>query len=655
MSERKGYYLKPAVRATAPTMLFTVVIDTELIESRATPHVTHRRFRSAYLTRCYYRRGGWSPLEEAAFGDPEAALSWIQTRADPQRRNYVVAPTASDALTLLKWWHYASEIGVRWAPRGTRLKELKDTSRDTHKIEISRLCLRGRPDIVDYTHQGCRFVWVSGRQYLPSSEDEIAASVRRAVPDLTWRGADGRDRGASARDRAKLWAHAFRRLCCWWREHSKAPWGLTAGALAMGILRTHTERGSICAHTCPHTHDLERRASWGGRATTFFGGAVGAAPPDSADRVHAPGPDGLGRLSGPAVHLDVRSMYPWLLREQVYPMKLISYRVNPRVTDVVAAARSYGVIAAVLISTDVPEWPHRWRGQVTYPTGTFATVLTGPEIEYLRGRGKILSCTEMALYRRGRPFRAAADALLTMRTAARKEGDSAAELFAKLLSNAMGGKLAQKKGQWQLRPKVAAEQPWGEWRVGDAAGKRVRRYRSMAGLVWEYVRDGGYAGPFAAAFTYLTAYGRLHMARLRDHCPDHSIISQDTDGVWVTPAAVDQLEKRKWKFGDVPGELRVTETAQWGRWYGPRHYVTDLGWVLAGFHEPHVVEGSLVVNDHYTRSPLSASPGAPPEMIASVDRTCDLRREAGSVATDPNGWAVAPVRTHGYSSGHGRG
>jgi hypothetical protein len=162
--------------------------------------------------------------------------------------------------------------------------------------------------------------------------------------------------------------------------------------------------------------------------------------------------------------------------------------------------------------------------------------------------------------------------------------------------------------------------------------------------VWEWVTDPSAPGPYTAAFAYLTAYGRLHMRRLRALCPPHTVYQQDTDGLWVHPVAVDALAAAGVPFGDSAGDLRVAAVVEAAQFLAPRHYWTSDGWVLAGFSSPRVRPGGTTVVDTYSRSPLRSGERSPPAAVWTFERECDLRPDPGPGAIDPLGWHHPPYR-----------
>lgn len=639
MNDRKGYYVKPGKRVSAPASLFTIVVNPLVAPAGQREDLSVRSWGDAHVCHSMRRGNRWSKATESKCETPSELWAWMYDKARKDRRNYVVAPSASEVLTLADWWGDAEAGGVAWAPHTPHKKAKRKHTRSDGVTRVRRYVARPTVDLIDYSCFGYRWLWVSGHQYFQSDEEELAKAVGWKWPETEMRPyCDGKYVRTVA-ERSKLWLRVMQRLSDWWQKHARAPWGFTAGQLSMGILRTHIKPKALCTHNDPDAHLLERQASFGGRCSTWYYGDIGHPRDYTTIAAPAPFPGKYGSIPGPILQLDVQSMYPAILAREFFPVKHYSYRVDPPASEPQALAHSFGVIAHVTIETDTPEYPVRRGGDIHYPVGRFQTTLTGPELLALRRDGKVVRCHRMMLYDMGRPFREAAEAMLRLREDTGEYGDDAWKAFAKLIACSLGGKLAQRRGEWQERRKVAPAQSWGEWTESSGKGGIVRRYRAVAGLVWEYVRDSLGAGPFTFAFAYLTAYGRLQMRRIREKCPAESVISQDTDGLWVTRPAAIALTDAKLLAKSGPGKLSFREEVPSARFFAPRHYWTPGEWTLAGFRHGEYDPHTSSVTSLTRLNPLHWSATEAPTATFLRQNAKKLAPELRSAELDQWGWA----------------
>lgn len=645
--DRRGHYLKPGVRATAPGVLFSVVVDPDVESGGAVGRDTLYTWGGADVCVSHWRRGKWSVTKGARCDTPESLEKWMQANADRSRRNYVVTPNAQETLAIGGVWESIDSGPVKWIPQNTKWSAKKAGVTDPRCSVIRRIACSRRVTILDYKRQKVRWVWVSARQYFSADEESIADSVGYQWESAPTTPTPEQPVHRLAKERSAMWLGAFASLCTWWRVHAKAPFGLTGSALSVGILRTHIKPKELVSHNHGTVHRLERDACFGGAARTWYYGDVGRPMNFHTEEIPAPTPSPYGSIDGPLTHVDVRSMYPWLLRECAYPTALTNYRLDHSPRDPQMWSEECGVIARVTIETETPEFPYRQGSHIVYPVGRFTTTLSGPDLLALKGCGRVVKCHAMARYRLGAPFKAAAGAMIDMRESARNLRNKGWEAFAKTIGVGLAGKLAQTRGEWVERPRHPAKERFGEWYETTSKAKGMRRFRAIAGCVWEYVKDTTGSGPYTAAFAYLAAYGRQHMRRLREMCPDRSVVSLDTDGMWILPGAVRALERKLPCDQRRAGDLSVDPPISAARFFDPRHYYTTIGWVLAGFSSPLVRDHGKRASDTQRMAPAPRPGGRAPVAFVIRQRSLSIAIEAHGVSIGKDGWVTPKRRTMG--------
>lgn len=331
------------------------------------------------------------------------------------------------------------------------------------------------------------------------------------------------------------------------------------------------------------------------------------------------------------------------MRGQVFPTKLISYRrdILPRELDQLIDRQ--GVIARVTIRTRTPEYPFRNGERIAYPIGTFTTTLTGPELVALRADGEVISCHELATYRIGDALRAAAQVFIANRDAADSVADAGQMSFAKLLSNSIAGKLAQRKGNWRRCLHLDSAGEWGEWYERDLREGTRTRYRRVCGFAWRWDDDAVGRGPHTYAFAYLAAYGRLQMRRFRQSLPEKSVVSQDTDGMWILQNGIEALGPLPGKDDAKPGQLRIVDSGDTGTFYTPRHYQVDGKWVLSGFHSQTPDADGKHVWDTTYPIPWSGKFQEAPTWVQRVDVKKAIPTTNYGSRYGEDGWAIPRV------------
>lgn len=637
-----GRYLKVGRGCTTPSVVIGISVEPKVLQWSHTDTYCDEIFGRAVASISTKTRGKWSKPRIEEFDNTDELHKWVRHRAVDRKRNYIITPCASRTLVLTKWWEYAERHGVLFTPKGMDVATI-DGSIDLSSLHfVSRMCLRGKPDILSYRHFCKSYMWLSGVNYFDASETVLADSVSHLIPE----GYRDYRNHADSRKRliyqCVLWQTAFCALVDWWRFNARAPFGLTVGQLAIGILRSYLVPKSLSTHSNESAHKLERIACYGGRASLWYVGNIGNGFPqsdrNSRDSVSADVPN----ISGPISHIDVRSMYPTILRDSSFPCKFHKHWGPVKPSQLADLQRYYGTIANVRVRIHNAEYPLRTNTSVIYPRGVFQTVLAGPDLEALAGRDEILEVYDCVTYILGKPFSRAADFLLKARLAARKQRDLAWELFAKTLGASLGGKLAQKSGHWVDHRNKCADRLWGEWVDYNADTGTGRRFRAVSGMVSEYIEDSSGKGPFTACFAYLTAYGRQLMRRVRECFDTETVVSQDTDGLWILGDIPYDRLRGVIQFGDEPGQMQLKGTSANGYFITPKHYYTDFGWVLSGLHNPIPEPKQFKFKDSYDQNPLVNGCRNLPIHVRRVTRVSTLMPLQHTSGRSPFGW-VRPL------------
>lgn len=640
--DRAGRYLKGPTRPTVPGVIFGVAVNARLGVRPNMPHVTIKTWMSASSVVMYRKRNGWTKPETVRHGTPESLHSWLIDRSLVGRINWVVCPIADECLILSRWFEHASFLSCRV---DVRRDVSQETVRGTGAVDrptIERLVAKGTPTIVQYVHYGRRFRWCSIGNWFPAD----ACGTQPDVTPGTLPGIRPVAGGCASVDACTLaageCAERLRRLADWWRENARAPLGVTVGQCAVSLLRTFAPPKTICSHSVKEAQSLERSASFGGRASVWYVGDIGGATLDRRGPFgrwpEAPVPS----IPGPITLIDVRSMYGSIMAAKPVPYKLIGTYGNKPVRELLQLCERDGVIARVRIRTQRAEYPYRSGNRVVYPVGTFTTTLTGPEVLDVSKHGEVLECHELNLYRSGCVLSAFARWLTDPFTRERCAKDVSSPSFPKLLVNSLAGKLAQRPGRWTRSPKRDEPGRWGESHEVSRETGIVVRVRHLDGLAFVWESDEWASGPYAAAFAYIAAWGRLYMADLRAKLPPRVVVSQDTDGCWVLGSSKQTMDMVGELVGPAPGQLRIEASAGTGRFLSPRHYCVDGRWTLSGLHfqagtEPSPEAWSVVVPSLW-----QTHSNHPPTQTAMIARKAKLRCEISGGRLMADGWIEPP-------------
>lgn len=635
-----GYWLKTTGRTTYPRAVVSVVADLVPSPVNLGPGRSADRAAGYAVCAARHRRGQWRETVSEYFSTGWELHDWCEAWGVEKGRTTIVAPIASEILSLSGFWARLEEWGASWYGTGGASVPTADPDPVPPEYTVSNLILRGKPDIVTYRRSKRGLSWVSGRQYFEAGEPELAKAVR-----FPWQseplGRVGRKyRRQHTEQRAALWLTVFQELINWWIKVAGGPWGSTVGQLAWSFWRSRLLPRTVLKSVNPEEAKLLSEALYGGRASVWYYGDVVSGKPLPEDSEPEPPRSIYPPMNGPLHHFDARSLYPYLLATERFPTRFHSIRDQRTPAQVRDKCESMAVVVRCRITKSAGEYPCRHEGRVCYPAGDLDTVLCGPEYALAFDEGRVKSVGQCAVYDWGRPFGKMADELLRMREQARHLGEPAWELFIKTLSNSLAGKMAQRRGQWVADKTTPAHKDWGEWwRVQPTAGK-AERFLAVAGLVHKWTDDPNDSRPLPAAFAFLTAYGRLFCRAVRESLPPRSAVAQDTDSLWLTSPGAKQLHASRFSPGESAGRLRAIEVAPAARFLDARHYWTPRGWVLSGFVERHRSSSGLRFWDRVNENQVFGASIRPPTYL----RTQWVEKSLNPQTTDQyilrDGWAI---------------
>ena len=292
----------------------------------------------------------------------------------------------------------------------------------------------------------------------------------------------------------------------------------TLASQAFTAFRHRFMKHGIYIHNNIEVIELERESYRGGRTEAFY----------------------IGRLpKGRYYKLDVNSMYPFVMRERLYPTKLIRLETQPSLSGLKRALQRFFVIAHVRVRVDKPVIAIKGE-RLIFPVGEFDAFLTSPEIELVMKHGEILKVYKYAIYEQHPIFKDYVDFFYTLKEKYAKEGNSAFKQIAKLFLNSLYGKFGQRT---RLFDKVGeCEHEDGYEVVFDAeTGKRIT-YRYLNNEVWveseEYVEG---ENSMVAIASTVTAYARCYLWELIEKAGLENVFYCDTDSLIVNEEGYERL------------------------------------------------------------------------------------------------------------------
>lgn len=338
----------------------------------------------------------------------------------------------------------------------------------------------------------------------------------------------------------------------------------TIPAMAFNAYRTwFMPNGEILCHDNDEALNLEREAYYGGRVEVWKRGTA-------KERV---------------IGVDINSMYPHVMKTQLYPSRMFSYRKRETVSGLKSLIeQGFGVIAKVTIRTNENAYPMRYKKKLLFPVGTFQTTISTPEIQYALSRGHIVTVHEVAVYKMLPLFEGFVERFYSQREAAKKRNDRVWDLLYKLVLNSLYGKFGQLKREWQEVGTCDKDVVETEDIVDISTGEPVRiRLRKFGGKIYmeEHIEDVAYNSSIAIA-AHVTAYARMLLWGYMQTAGIENHYYNDTDSLFVNEAGFENLKQAGFLHKTKLGYLDIDATPETATFWGPKHYELDGKRTLKG-------------------------------------------------------------------------
>jgi len=337
------------------------------------------------------------------------------------------------------------------------------------------------------------------------------------------------------------------------REHDTGRFAMTRASQSFAAFRHRFMSEKIYVHEDKRVKLLERSGYFGGRVEAFR----------------------LGELTGgPFLFLDVNSMYPYVMRENLFPTRLLAYSEDPKNDRWQKGLEHGAIMAEVDLSTDVPLYAMKKDGKLLFPVGEFSTVLCTESLKEAIARGHLLSVLKWATYQARPLFKNYVDYFYPLKVRYKAEGDALYTRIVKLFLNSLYGKFGSRAPLMDTFdcpdfPGVSRET------VLDATtGERWIEYAIMGTLVRLY-GEVDTAQTVVSIAAHVTDCARMLLGRLLESIGWDRVLYCDTDSVVIRKADLEHVTYLR--DDSLLGALTVAQETDTLTLYGCKDYETNQG------------------------------------------------------------------------------
>jgi len=381
--------------------------------------------------------------------------------------------------------------------------------------------------------------------------EQIGASLGMVKPALPDNGDSEALWLARCRADVEILDRALAELMGWWEGKGLGVWSLTGSATGWNAMRHFRVQDRVVIDSDLGHLERDRRAVYGGRRDTWW--------------VSDP-------KRGRWVEMDFRHAYPQVAAQLLLPRRRGPVFESLPIDSPLIGGNNKGILAKVTLTTDVPRWPVRWRGQVFYPVGTFTTTLADPEIAEARALGCLEAVGPGQIHWLGQPLQRWAQWVIRVDDGLEPESPPTARAAAHGWGRAVIGKWAQRSfGVTELPCSPVAG--WGIEEGLVAGTGRKAAMVDLGGRRWHVRSDQEGENSYPAILAWVESHVRLRLTRVLECVPGAEVAQCDTDGLIVEAAAGPLLSGLE--AVTAPLTLRRKRSiSRLGLW-GPQHLEAD--------------------------------------------------------------------------------
>lgn len=561
--------IKPNHSTALPAKL--VFLDTETIcePTRNQPLVKSHFLRNGCVISGYYKDGKMRSRNVLHFDDSRKFWQWLDCITSPQYTTWIVAHKMSFDFGIVGGWEMIDKGKlVLDMPRAKR--PITDESEIDPRLQRGLCVIDDPPFILGLRDksQG-RMVFVDTLNWFKCPLAELGDSIGLPKFEMPPNTATAKHWEIYCERDCEIVEKAFTGLIDFVGDNDLGMFRYTAPSQAMSAFRHKHMHHKITLHDEVNVKKLERRSYFGGDVRVFYSGL----------------------WEGTLFHVDVNGLYPYVMKHNVFPVCLLDWNKTGQLFTILPESAPDYCIADVTL--DCRKVPNRIRdnNQNVYAMGRFRTTLGGQELKAAIDREDVLTVHNWSVYDVAPIFESYVDDFFAMRYKYRGEQNKVYEMLCKLMLNSLYGKFGQQSFKWQQVFDTEKDPDYLRWIVHDMHIGKYAMCRSIGPYVWKCCERGEHAQSFVAIASFVTAYAREYMRKLRDICGECQVIYQGTDSLVITPSALDSLEHAGLIHPTDLGKLKILGSSDIARFNGPNNYTLDETDTIAGLkHNAELLE-----------------------------------------------------------------
>ena len=280
----------------------------------------------------------------------------------------------------------------------------------------------------------------------------------------------------------------------------------------------------------------------------------------------------IGRITGELYLVDINSQYPYVMKHNRYPTKLLSVWNNVTDTELDRLIGRYSLSCKVIINTNKPIYPLIHEKRLVFPIGEFETNLATPELIEAKARGHLKQVKMVAIYENADIFSEYVDFFYKKRLEYEAAGNKQLSFMCKIMLNSLYGKFGQNGYNYDTH-KSSIEDRISTWDELDLVTGIVYKYREFGGIIQILTKDSESYNSHPAISAHVTAYARLYLYHLIELSQPENVFYCDTDSLLINLKALNNI--RPYLHETNLGALKIEKRISAAFIRAPKDYVFD--------------------------------------------------------------------------------
>lgn len=395
-------------------------------------------------------------------------------------------------------------------------------------------------------------------------------------------------------------------------KHNLGRFSMTKSSQAFNAYRHRFMSAKIWIHTTDPVKKLERSAYMGGRVECFR----------------------LGKQKrGPFASLDVNSMYPFIMRNNLLPCKLTDYQEDVPLRAVKEILKNRCVVAEITVSTKIPVFAVKREKKIIYPIGEFRCFVNTPGLQFAIKRGQLKAVHKLASYKQANLFADYVDFFYGLKQQYEKEDNGIMRTLSKYLLNTLYGKFAQRL---TYESKESSDSPDDYFRIDTwdlVTGEKEITYKMFNTLVTIQGQGEG-KNTLVAISSHITEYARFYLWEIIEQVGLENTLYCDTDSIKIKERHISKLDSLI--DPERLGALKLEKVFKEFQIWGPKSYRADGITTLKGVPKRSEIIGPMLFRyPCFTKQTTHMREGVKRDfMVRYVDKQITSNYDKGVVHPD---------------------